>query len=129
MLRRAFVISSLLGAVSAAAALAFAPDLSRVGRVVSSLAPWRTQGYTSAPSRDVMHRRVPGLIGEEADSLQGKFCRFPAPGESKPDNPSEALPLATELDSSALSLEGQSRSPKAAASEATCTGTTPPPLP
>lgn len=128
MLRRAFLISSIMGAVSAAAALALAPDLSRVGRFVSGLSPWKAQGFTAAPSRDSMHRRIPGLIGQEADSLQGKFCRFPADGESGGAHGSDSTIFTLRSDSSDLMLAGQSQIANAD-SAAICTGTTVPRLP
>src|SRR5262245_22159526 len=109
MLRRAFLISSIMGAVSAAAALALAPDLSRVGRVVSSLAPWKMAGFTRAPSRDPVHRIVPSLIGQVPDSLQGKFCRFPVNTDSGYGQASDSTVLARSSDSSDLALEGQSQ--------------------
>ena len=126
MLRRAFVLSSILGAVSAAAALAFAPDLSHVGRVVASLAPWKAQGFTVAPPQGPMHRLAPGVVGQQPDSLEGKFCRFPEPG-AEPAHAVDADDLNAPSDSSALSLLGQSQLLKAD-SAAICTGTTPPPL-
>ena len=125
MLRRAFLISSIMGAVSAAAALALAPDLSRVGRVVSSLAPWRTPGSTRAPSRDPMHRIVPSLMGQAPDSLQGKFCRFPVATDSGYGHASDSTVLAPQSASSDLALEGQSQIVKPD-SAAICTGTTVP---
>ena len=126
MLRRAFVISSILGAVSAVAALAFVPDLSHVGRVVSSLAPWRTQGFTVAPRQGPIHRSVPVGIGQAPDSLEGKFCRFPEPGSAHAHGV-DADDLSTPSDSSALSLLGQSQLLKPD-SAAICTGATPPQL-
>jgi len=128
MLRRAFLISSIMGAVSAAAALALAPDLSRVGRVVSALAPWKTQGFTVAPPRDPMHRIVPTLIGQPSDSLAGKFCRFPEPGSGVGGHGSDSTAFAPRSDSSDLTLQGQSQIVKPD-SAAICTGTTVPPLP
>jgi hypothetical protein len=128
MLRRAFLISSIMGVVSAAAALAFAPDLSRVGRVVSSLASWRTPGFTRAPSPDPLHRIVPSLTGQAPDSLQGKFCRFPVAAESGYGHESDSTVLATQPDASGLALEGQSQIEKPI-SAAICTGTTVPRAP
>ena len=127
MLRRAFLISSLLGAVSAAAALALAPDLSSVGRVVSALAPWKTQGFTVAPSRGPMHRVAPGLIGQANDSLDGKFCRFPDAG-SGVGHASDSTVFTPTADSGDLALQGQSSIPKPD-SAAICTGSTVPRLP
>jgi len=128
MLRRAFLISSIMGAVSAAAALALAPDLSRVGRVVSALAPWKTQGFTVAPRRDPMHRVVPSLIGQANDSLAGKFCRFPDAESGIGGHGSDSTVLAPRSDSSDLTLQGQSRIVKPD-SAAICTGSTVPQLP
>ena len=128
MLRRAFLISSIMGAVSAAAALALAPDLSRVGRVVSSLAPWRSSGFTHAPSRDPMHRIAPSLIGQAPDSLQGKFCRFPVATDSGYGHASDSTVFAPKSESSDLVLEGQSQIVKPDTA-AICTGSTVPPVP
>jgi hypothetical protein len=127
MLRRAFLISSIMGAVSAAAALALAPDLSRVGRVVSSLAPWRTSGFTRAPSRDPIHRIIPSLIGQAPDTLEGKFCRFPSDGDATGHGRDSTI-VTREPDGGTLTLEGQSQLAKPD-SAAICTGTSVPRLP
>ena len=127
MLRRAFLISSLLGAVSAAAALAFAPDLSRVGRIVGSLAPWRAQGFTVAPSSEAVHRRVPGFTGQPADSLQGEFCPFPDAASVRA-HASDSAFVTADTSSSELTLQGQSQITKPD-SAALCTGSAAPRLP
>src|SRR5829696_2171954 len=116
MLRRAFLISSIMGAVSAAAALALAPDLSRVGRVVSSLAPWKAGGFTHAPLRDTIHGLASGLIGQPPDTLEGKFCRFPPDVAGTAGHGTDST-VGRESDSSILTLEGQSQfvSPDSAA--------------
>ena len=116
-----------MGAVSAAAALALAPDLSRVGRVVSSLAPWRMSGFTRADSRDPVHRTLPSLTEQVPDSLQGKFCRFPEATHSGYGRTGDSTMLTRPSDSSELTLEGQSQIVKSD-SAAICTGTTFPPL-
>ena len=116
-----------MGAVSAAAALALAPDLSRVGRVVSSLAPWRMSGFTRADSRDPVHRTLPSLTEQVPDSLQGKFCRFPVTTDSGNGHTGDSTVLGPLSDSSDLALEGQSQIVKADTA-AICTGTTVPPL-
>ena len=127
MLRRAVVISSLLGAVSAAAALAFAPELTRVGRAMTSLAPWRARGFTPVPSWG-SDAHAAGLNPlSPADTAQGKYCPFPTAGGAKNDHADFVL-SAGDADSTALSLVGQSRSPDGQ-TEAICTGTTPPRIP
>jgi hypothetical protein len=131
MFRRAFVISTVLGVISAAAALAFAPELTRVGRAVSSHTPWRGRGFTPAPtSIDGAHRVASSLLNPVPDSLQGKFCRYPATGAAKAEPSIDSLSsLVADSESSALlSVEGQSRNPKLQ-SEAICTGVAPPRVP
>jgi hypothetical protein len=108
MLRRAFLISSVMGAVSAAAALAFAPDLSRVGQAVSSFAPWRTSGSTRAPSRDPMHRVAPSLTGDVPDSLKGEYCPFPSAAGNTGNHAIDSTELTVTPGSSDLIFEGQS---------------------
>lgn len=127
MLRRAFLISSLLGAVSAVAALAFAPELTRVGR-----AALRARGFTPVPEASVngIHRAASTLLSPESDSAQGKYCRFPPKGAPKVAPPIDSLSsVGADSESTAsLSLEGQSRNPLSQ-SEAICTGVTPPRAP
>jgi hypothetical protein len=95
--------------------------------VVSSLAPWRTPGFTRAPSRDPLHRIVPSLIGQAPDTLEGKFCRFPPAAEATGHGRDSTI-VTREPDGVTLALEGQSQLAKPA-SAAICTGTTVPRLP
>jgi hypothetical protein len=127
MLRRAVLISSLLGVVSAAAALAFAPELTRVGRAMTSLAPWRALGFTPVPgSGNTAHAAGLNPLSP-ADTAQGKYCPFPTAGGAKTEHADSVLP-AGDADFTALSLDGQSRAPSGQ-TEAICTGTTAPRIP
>lgn len=125
MLRRAFLISGLLGVVSAAGALAFAPQLSHVGRALNSGAAWFARGFSRAPaSLGAAPEAAPGLLHQGIDSVMGEYCPFPAPGstlhgsslDSAVRDVADPIPL--------LLAEGQSREPLATA-EAICTGVTP----
>lgn len=126
MFRRAVLVSSVLGVVSAAGALAFAPELARAGRALSSRSPWRARGFTPAPaSLDGIHGPLAATPGQPADSTPGEYCRFPTNTSTGPalHAPDPALPGAVDsaLD---LSAEGQSRVPRMPR-EAICTGTAP----
>lgn len=127
MIRRAFFIASVLGAISAAGALAFAPELTRVGRALTVRAGRLSRGFTPVPADRVerMHRSIGTVTPPGSDSLEGKYCRFPPNGEGARKNGAEVPPLSTgaESDSSAsLALDGQSALPQSTGGEAICAG-------
>jgi len=125
MFKRAVLISGILGAISAACALAFVPELARVGRALSTRAPFRGQGFTAVPPSmmERIHRSIWNVSSPlETDSLQGKYCRFPAKGENGHEGSADATIVPTSDSVVSLDLDGQSSVPKSAGSEATCTG-------
>lgn len=126
MLKRAVFLSSVLGAVSAACALAFVPELSRVSRVLSTRAATARRGFTPVPPSlaDRIHRSTWSLSSPtDADSLAVKYCRFPPPGEAHGGDAADSLQaLPDSVDG--LPVQGQSTVPRSATSgEAICTGT------
>jgi hypothetical protein len=123
MLRRAFFISSALGTLSAAAALAFAPDLTRM-----AVSTWRMRGFTPVPAAGITHGAASGVLTPVADTTAaGEFCRFPRPATSQVAQRVDS-PLVTADSDTVLPLEGQSTvSP--APTEAKCTGGPPPKFP
>jgi len=125
MMRRAFVIASILGAFSAAAALAVAPEIVRFGRSLGVYAALKGRGFTPAPEADAVRRAAAALLQQQGDSSSvGKYCRFP-PSGSPQHVAANVPPNAGEL---LLSLDGQSRGP-AAVADAVCTGDSTPPPP
>jgi len=115
MLRRAFFISSVLGTLSAAAALAFAPDLTRM-----AVTTWRIRGFTPVPAAGISHGAVSGVLTPVTDTAAGEFCRFPRPATSQVAQRVDSPIVAADSDT-VLPLEGQSMvSP--APTEARCTG-------
>ena len=120
-MRRAFVIATILGAVSAAGALAVAPEIARFGRSLGIYAALKGRGFTPVPAADAALRTAAGLLNQRGDSAVGKYCRFPSDADRAslshvaadvPPNAGGAAPL---------SLDGQSRGPSLV-SEAVCTG-------
>jgi len=125
MFKRAVFLSSVLGAVSAACALAFVPELSRVGRALSMRASARAQGFTAVPpsSMERLHRSIGNVSSlGEADSLQGKYCPFPAKGQIAHGGGAESSFAPAPDSLSDLNMAGQSSVPKPAGNEATCAG-------
>jgi len=129
MVRRAFIIASLLGAVSAAGALAFAPELTRGVRALTAHAG-RLRGFTpvSVDRTGAIHPSTGRLEAPTTDSLEGKYCRFPTDddeaGKNEPERPS--LSAGSGSDSSGiLTLSGQSGSPQSPGGDAVCAGTPP----
>lgn len=120
MLRRVILISSVLGAVSAAGALAFASERSRFGRVLTGLAVWSGRGFTPVPaSVENAHGAAASLLRQGTDSGAGAYCRFPENGETRTSAPkSGGRPSASDSD---LVLEGQSAIPGTAPA-AICVG-------
>lgn len=74
MLRRAFTITVIAVALSAAGALAFAPGLSRVSRAWTHSIVWSARGFTPVPSsRDsAAMSRDPSLDNE--GGVPGTYC-------------------------------------------------------
>jgi len=124
MVRRAVLIASVLGAVSAAAALALAPELTRVGRALTTRAPWRGAAFTPVPpgAFAAIHGSIGGAFPPGTDSIGGKYCRFPPRDEGGAEDHAHAA-LASASDSSALlTLQGESSVPRARTGEALCVG-------
>ena len=123
MLKRAVFLSSVLGAVSAACALAFGPELSRVGRALSMRASARDQGFTAVPPSvmERLHRSI-GSVTSPMDSLPGEFCPFPAKGQTAHGSGADST-FAQSPDSLLdLNVGGQSSVPRPTRKDATCTG-------
>ena len=107
MVRRAVVMASVLGAVSAAGALAFSRELTMAGRALVTSAPRTGRAFTPVPRPFDTHSSIGGRFVSASDSLQGRYCRFPPSGPETHQNAEDTdLPG---LDSLGLrKLQGQS---------------------
>ena len=127
MLRRAFVITSIAVALSAAAALAFVPGFSRVSRGWSLGGVWSGRGFTPVPaSRDARGSTDDFQLQNEG-GVPGTYCPIP------PRNSSNAAGSPASHSSSETPLgSGASIAPPAktdlltTSQAATCTAPTAP---
>ena len=125
MLRRAVFTAGVVFAVSAVGALAFATDLSRVGRALTGGAAWPWRSFTPVPASVEKLKAATGHVRQTNELEKGAYCPFPTPGaptHSAIDRPPSA---ATPPDSSGgLVLQGESAIPRSD-SAGVCTGVAP----
>src|SRR5689334_11448767 len=109
MVRRAVLTISLLCGASAAAALAFASELSHVGSRVQS-AVSRGPGAAAVRSSGSSAHGDGRPVGAPDATPRREYCRFPPGGGSEAATtvPADTL-LGNAIDSKPLALQGQSR--------------------
>jgi len=113
MVRRTGLVIGMLCGASAAAALAFASDISRAGSHLVERAIWRRRGFTAVPASGTgAHGGDRRLIGAPDETPRGKYCRFPPSGGAVTAVPTDTL-LGSSIGSTPLVTEGQSRIPDA----------------
>ena len=133
MVRRTVLAIGILCGASAAAALAFASEISRVGSHLVEGAVWRGRGVTGVPAsgRSGHEGGDRRLVAAPDETPREEYCRFPPRRTSAaaPVIPTDTL-LSNPIGSTPLVLEGQSRIPNALA-PALCAGDTvgTPPMP
>jgi hypothetical protein len=109
MVRRSVLTIGLLCGASAAAALAFASELSRVGSRVEG-AVSREHGAAGVPSSGTSAHGDGRPVGAPDAIPRREYCRFPPGGGSEAATtvPADTL-LGNAIDSEPLALQGQSR--------------------
>ena len=124
MVRRTVLAIGIVCGASAAAALAFASEISRAGSHLVERAIWRGRGFTAVPVLGTSVRRDGRLAASPNDTLRPEYCRFP---QSRASIAAAAVPtdtlLGRAIGSAPLILQGQSRIPDALPPEL-CTGDT-----
>jgi hypothetical protein len=125
MLRRAVFTAGVVFAVSAVGALAFATDLSRVGRALTGGAAWPWRSFTPVPAPVEKLKAATGPVRQTSDFEKGAYCPFPTQGGPTHSAGERPSLTATAPDSTrGLVLQGESAIPRSD-SAAVCTGTQP----
>jgi hypothetical protein len=115
MVRRTVAAIGILCGASAAAALAFASDISRARSNLVERAIWRRHGFTAVPASGTgAYGGDRRLVGAPGETPRGKYCRLPPSRTSiaAPLTPTDT-PFSNSVVSTPLLLEGQSRIPNA----------------
>ena len=116
MVRRTVLAIGILCGASAAAALAFASEISRVGSHLVDGVAWRGRGVTPVPASSTSaHGGGDGrLVAAPDETPRGEYCRFPPSRAAVTATvvPSDTF-LRRSIGSTPLVLQGQSRIPDA----------------
>ena len=124
MVRRTVLAIGIVCGASTAAALAFAPEISRAGSHLVERAVWRGRGATPVPASGTRVHRDGRIDASPNDTPRAAYCRFPP---SRGSEGATAVPIETllgnSMDSTPLAPPGQSRIPDAFPPEL-CTGDT-----
>ena len=112
MVRRTVLAIGILCGASAAAALAFASDISRAGSHLVERAIWRRRGLTEVPASGTGAHGGDRRLVAAPDETRGEYCRFPPSGGAVTAVPTHTL-LGSAFGSTPLVTEGQSRIPDA----------------
>jgi hypothetical protein len=112
MFRRTVAMTVVLVGCTAGA-LAFASDLSRVGRALADRVSM-VRGYTPVPrSADRHHGAADSLLETSRDSLAGEYCRFPPKGQApKSYSGSSSAINSRAFEPDSMLLNGQSMVPR-----------------
>jgi len=125
MVRRTVLAIGILCGASAAAALAFASEISRVGSHLVEGAVWRARGVTAVPASATSgHGGDRRPVAAPDETPRSEYCRFPPSRGAVTATvvPSDTF-LRRSIGSTPLVLQGQSRIPDAL-SPALCPGDT-----
>jgi hypothetical protein len=121
MVRRTVLAIVIVSGASAAAALAFASEISRAGGYLIERAVGAGRGFTPVTAGVSADGRV---VGAPNETPRGQYCLFPPSRDSEAATavPTDSL-RSTSIGSAPLVLEGQSRIPDTLPPEL-CTGDT-----
>ena len=117
MIRRAIVVTGVMVAATAVAAMAFVPDVSRIGREWGSRMHARLQGFTPDPQRAGTVFHDAKLPVQDPDTAAGTYCPIPP----KPGSLTAASGQQAPDSSATLILEGKTEVP-APTGSAICVG-------
>jgi hypothetical protein len=106
MIRRTVVFTSVMVAATAVAAMAFAPDVSRMTRALNSRVQARLHGFTADPSAG-----IPAVDLPSDGAANGTYCPVPPKNSGRSDVPTSISSGAAGDSSAALLLEGKTEIP------------------